>query len=69
MKKASELPLHITVAKAAKLLNTTRPTVNAMAMRGQLRAEEIADRWLILVSSLPADARKKLAALPSSKES
>ena len=64
------LPTHITIARTMKVLGVTRPTVNAMAMREQIRTEKIADRWLVVVSSLPKSAQQKLlATLPPDRVS
>lgn len=59
--KTADLPKHITIARAAKVLGVSRPTVNAMAMRQQIVAEELTpEHWFIVVSSLPKDAQRKL---------
>ena len=55
MKKATRL---ITIAEAMRLLNVTRPTVNGLVMREQIKAErdEATGRYLIVRASLPKSA-------------
>ena len=56
MKKATRL---ITIAEAMRLLNVTRPTVNAMVMREQIKAEKgDGDKWMIVRASLPSPAER-----------
>ena len=59
--KTADLPKHITIARAARLLGVSRPTVNAMAMREQIQTEELTPKhWFVVVASLPQDAQRKL---------
>jgi excisionase family DNA binding protein len=56
MKKSPRL---ITIAEAMRLLGVTRPTVNAMVMREQIKAEKgDGDKWMIVRASLPSPAER-----------